>query len=221
MVQIIPAILATDEDTYKQKLDRIVDSGAFEDGWVQIDLMDSKFVENQSVEPEIVGKYKSPLKLEAQLMVAYPEGWIDELINAGVNRIVFPVEDEAGIGERIGHIKNHQIQVGLSLNPETDIEKLEPFLDTIDVVLIMSVHPGFGGQEFLPETIERVKELARLRQRADLNYRIEVDGGINDFVAPDLVQAGADNLVIGSHLIEGDIDENLEKIWEAIKGKAS
>lgn len=217
MVNIIPAILATDETTYKQKLDRIVESQLFNEGWVQIDLMDGKFVDNRSVGVEVISRYPTALKLEAQLMVEDPGVWIDDLGKTPVKRIVFPIEGKEAVQGWIDTIKQYGLEAGLSANPQTAVKKLEPFVDTIDVVLVMSVHPGFGGQEFLPETIDKVTELARMRQKMGLNFLIEVDGGINDFVVKDLVRSGADNLVIGSHLIEGDIDENLEKIWEAIK----
>ncbi len=213
-IQIIPAILATSEKDYAEKLKRIESCVEFTEGWVQIDLMDSMFVQNKSISPEIIAKYPTKLKLEAQLMVEYPENWIDELIKIGVDRIVFPIEDLEGITERVDHIKNHGIQVGISLNPETKVAKVLPFVSTIDLILIMSVQPGFGGQEFIKNSIEKVRKLAEIKQSS--NFVIEVDGGIDDTVVKELVSAGADNLVMGSHLLDGDITENLEKIWEEL-----
>lgn len=213
MVQIIPAILATSEKDYQDKLNKIISSGAFQDGWIQIDLMDNKFVQNRSISPEVIGKYPADLKLEAQLMVEYPENWIDELIKAKVDRIVFPVEDNSGIDQRIKHIKNHQLQVGLSINPQTPVAKVEPFVATIDLILVMSVEPGFGGRPFITDSINKVRQV----KNHGWPVKIEVDGGINEEVVGQLVEAGADYLVIGSHLVEGDIDENLERIWEKIK----
>src|SRR5687767_9744610 len=120
MIQIIPAILATTEEEYKQKIGIVNSSPSLEGGWVQIDLMDNKFVQNKSISADIIGKYPTKLKTEAHLMVEYPEGWIDELVKLGVDRIIFPVEDNEGVSERIKHIKNHDIKVGLSINPETE-----------------------------------------------------------------------------------------------------
>lgn len=214
MLSVIPAILATTEKEYKDKLDKIRACPKLFGGWVQIDLMDSKFVQNKSVTPEALIKYPTDLKIEAQLMVKYPDNWIDDLIKAKVKRIVFPVEDESGVKERVSHIKDHQIEVGLSLNPETDIEKLSPFVSNINLVLIMSVNPGFGGQDFIPGSLEKI---TKIRQKS-WPVKIEVDGGVNEKVVKDLIDAGADNLVIGSHLLEGDISKNLEKIWKAING---
>lgn len=212
MVNIIPAILATSEEEYAQKLKKIEDSGQFENGWVQIDLMDNKFVQNKSIGPEIIAKYPTNLKLEAQLMVEYPENWIDELVKIKVNRIVFPIEDVEGVKQRIQHIKNHGIEVGLSLNPETAVETVAAFVDTIDLVLIMSVSPGFGGQEFIPSSVEKVRKAREI----GWPILIEVDGGVNEGVVRGLAKAGADNLVIGSHLVEGDINENLKKIKQSL-----
>lgn len=196
-MQIIPAILATSEEEYARKLKQIEDS-KFNNNWVQIDLMDNKFVQNRSIGPLVIAKYHTNFKIEAQLMVEYPENWIDELVKIPVTRIVFPVEDVEGVDERITHIKNHGIEVGLSINPETDIETLTPFAGKIDVVLIMSVKPGFGGQEFIPETIEKIKKI----KSKDWPIQIEVDGGVSKQVMPELENAGADSVVVGSHLWE-------------------
>lgn len=214
-IQIIPAILATTEEEYKEKLERIEGSPELAEGWVQIDLMDNKFVQNKSISAEIIAKYPTSLKREVHLMVEYPENWIDELVKVGVERIIFPVEDAEGVLERIKHIKDHGIKVGLSVNPETPVEKISAFIGTIDVVLLMSVRPGFGGQEFIPDTVEKVKRTVILR--SGYKFLVEVDGGVNEEVAKDLAEAGVDSLVIGEHLINGDITENLEKIWESIR----
>ncbi|MCL5784929.1 MAG: ribulose-phosphate 3-epimerase [Patescibacteria group bacterium] len=216
-IQIIPAILAISEEEYCNKLAKIEKNGAFEGGWVQIDLMDNKFVQNQSISADIVAKYPTKLKKEAHLMVEYPENWIDSLVRAGVERIIFPVEDGSGIEERVKHIKDHGIEVGLALNPETPIAKVEPFVAKIETVLIMSVHPGFEGQKFLPEVLEKIGQAVRLRQETGTSFLIEVDGGINERNVWEVAEAGADILVIGSHLIDGNITENLEKIWQALK----
>ena len=214
MVQIIPAILAITEEEYKQKLQKIENSGSFKNGWVQIDLMDNKFVQNQSIGIEVVAKYPTDLKVEAQLMVEYPSNWIDELVKVKVDRIVFPVEDGENIRERLQHIKNHGIEAGLSLNPETQVDVVKPYLDNLDVILIMSVDPGFGGQEFKPEVISKIKELKELRP----DLIVGVDGGVSSENVKQIVESGADYLVIGTHLVEGDIEENLENIWENING---
>jgi|SRR3989344_2516452 len=216
VTQIIPAILATTEEEYAEQLSKIEDSGDFTGGWVHIDLMDNKFVQNTSIRPEIIAKHPADLKLEAHLMVEYPENWIDQLVKISIDRIIFPVEDSSGIEDRIEHIKGHEIAVGLAINPETDIQALEPFIELIDLVLVMGVHPGKQGQQFIPETIDKVRQLSKMREENSANFTIEVDGGISPDNAKLVKDAGASYLVIGSHLTKGDIDENLAEIWEKL-----
>ncbi len=214
MIQIIPAILATSEEEYKEKLNKIRTSPGAK-GWVQIDLMDNKFVQNESIGPDIIAKYPTSLKLEAQLMVEYPENWIDELVKIKVDRIIFPVEDTEGVKERIKHIKNHGIEVGLSLNPETAVDLVEPYLYDLDVVLVMGVNPGFGGQEFIPQVVPKIGQLKTLRP----DLIIGVDGGINETNVKVLYGAGADYLVLGGALFKYDnLEEGLRKILEATHG---
>ncbi|RJP45999.1 MAG: ribulose-phosphate 3-epimerase [Armatimonadetes bacterium] len=216
-IQIIPAILAVTEEEYKDKLDKIRAGSGLAQGWVQIDFMDNKFVQNKSITPDIVARYPINLKKEAHLMVKYPQNWIDDLVKVDIDRVVFPIEDEAGIDERITQLRNHGIQVGLSLNPDTPLAKVEPFVSKIDLLLLLSVQPGFSGQKFIPEVLEKVKEADKFREIN--NYlQIEVDGGIKPEVIREVVQAGADNIVIGGYLTDGDITEHLEKIWEAFTG---
>jgi ribulose-phosphate 3-epimerase len=177
--------------------------------------MDNKFVHNKSVGVDIIKKYPINASVEAHLMVDYPENWIDELVKIGIDRIIFPIEDSEGIDERITHIKNHGLEVGLAVNPETPVAKVESFVDKIDVVLLMSVHPGFGGQEFIPEVLDKVSELVNLQKRA--HFLIEVDGGINQDNIKNLVKAGVNNLAIGEKLIYGDIKKNLEDIQKELQ----
>ncbi len=221
MVQIVPGILATTESEYRQMAGQLDKAGALEGGWVQIDLMDGDFVANKSVSAEVVKKYPLNLQVEVQLMVVDPAGWIEALSGVGVKRFVAPIEtDEAGLDEFFSRCKVKDIEVGLSINPETPVEKIEEYLDILDAVLIMSVEPGFGGQEFIDGSIEKVKALARLR--GTNGFMIEVDGGITLQHVPELIKAGADNLVIGAgRLLEGDLDENLEQFWEATQQIAS
>lgn len=216
-IQIVPAILATTEEEYREILKKIESCPELAEGLIQIDLMDKKFVANESIKPEVIGRNPTKLKQEAHLMVEYPENWIDELIKTDVDRIIFPVEDIEGIEERINHIKNHGKQVGLSLNPETQVQKVQPFVVKLDVVLVMAVNPGFGGQEFIPEVLEKIKEI----KDKTLDVSVGVDGGVTPENAKLIVDAGADYLVVGSHLLEGNIDENLGKFKQALQNSKS
>lgn len=214
MVQIVPAILATSEEEYKRKLTQVQSSPFLAGGWVQLDLMDGKFVQNQSIGIDVIKNYPfGNLKVEAHLMVESLGEWIDKLLKLRIQRIVFPVENESQLDQSIDYVKDHQVEVGLSVNPETPIGTTKPFMGKIDTVLVMSVNPGFGGQEFIRSSIDKVREI----RKNGGSIRIGVDGGINEVVVKELVGAGADYLVIGSHLLRGDIDANLETIWEAIQ----
>lgn len=212
MIQIVPAILATTEEEYTSKLKEIEDSNSFEGGWIQIDLMDNKFVQNKSIGTEVIAKHPTKLKVEAHLMVEYPENWIDELIKIKVSRITFPIEDQAGIKERIAHIKNAGIEVGVVLNPETSTDLVKDIVADLDSVIVMSVKPGFAGQDFIKEVLLKAGELKKLRS----DIWIGIDGGVSLDNAREIKEAGFDYLVIGSHLLEGDIEQNLEKFWEVL-----
>lgn len=214
MVQIIPTLFSTTEEAYKERIKKLEESNFLEDGWVQLDLMDNKFVPNLSIGLDTVKKYPLKYHIEAQLMVENPDEWIPGLLELRVERIIFPVEIKADFEKLILQIKNAGVAAGLSINPETDIEKLEPYLDKIDAVLFMSVKPGLEGQEFSSATFDKIKEVKRKKPQMLLG----VDGGIKDVNAKRLVEAGADYLAIGSFLFSGDIDENIEKIWESISG---
>ena len=215
MTHIVPTLLATTESSYKEAVDKIESSALFKDGWVQIDLMDNKFVPNKSIGLDVLSKYPFSGQKEAQLMVEDPLNWVDKLVALQFSRIIFPVE-VGNTEEIIQKIKSYDIQVGISLNPETSVDKVIPFLDKIDAVLFMSVHPGFQRQEFIPETLNKIKELTKLRDGN--KFLIEVDGGITPELARGLLDVGVDNLAVGSRLFNGDIQENMEKFWEAING---
>lgn len=218
MVQIIPAILATTEEDYKSKLSKIEGSVPLKGGWVQIDLMDNKFVQNKSVNADVVKKFPTKLKIEAHLMVENPYIWVSSLLDFPIKRFIMPIElSKEILDSSIGLIRAlSNVDIGFSLNPETPVDKLKEYLEVADSILIMSVHPGFGGQNFIPETVAKVKDVAGLRKDNSLEFLIGVDGGVNKEVAKDLARNGADYLVLGSHLLKGDIDENIEQIWEAI-----
>jgi ribulose-phosphate 3-epimerase len=210
-VTLVPAILATNEEEYKHKLDKITAAPELSHGWMQVDIADNKFVANQTVGPDVISKYLTNLKIEAQLMVAYPGDWIDQLVKINVKRIIIPFEvDIDGLQDKLNQVRGMGLQIGISLNPETPVEKIGPYMSTIDAVLVMSVHPGFGGQEFLPETIERVRAL----KSWGTEVKIGVDGGVTPENAHQLIMAGADYLVVGSHLLEGDVNENIRRFQQ-------
>ena len=218
MVQIIPAILSPTEADYDRDISRYSGSRAFQDGWVHIDFMDNVFVPNKSIDAGSSAKYPISLHKEAHIMVAHPKEWIDGLISANFERIIFHVEAEDDKNECIDYIKGKGVQAGLAINNATPIAKLEPFLGKTDMVLIMSVVPGFQGQPFIPESLDRIKKLVQMRTNGNFSFKIGIDGAVKDTNAKEIADSGADFITIGSYLLKGDIDENLETVWEKING---
>ena len=202
------------EEDYSKDIDRYQSALSFKEGWVHIDFMDNIFVPNKSIKPPVVIKYPTNLHKEAHLMVSHPTEWIDSLIEANFERVIFHIESADDILETIEQIKDMGIKVGLAINGDTPIERLEPFMGKIDTVLIMSIIPGFQGQLFIQESLDKIKKI----KSKNWPVQIAVDGAVNDQNARELVEAGADKLIIGSFLLKGDVDENLERIWEVIKG---
>ncbi|MBI2012047.1 ribulose-phosphate 3-epimerase [Candidatus Daviesbacteria bacterium] len=212
MVQIIPAILDKTSEDFEKHINQLKGSEAFKEGWVHFDFADNEFVPNHTIGIDMVKQFPISLKKEAHLMVAHPLEWVEGLKKAEFDRVIFHFESKDDIQECIKEIKNLGMEVGIALNNETKIEKLEPFQDKIDLVLIMAIVPGFQGQPFLPHSLEKIKKL----KEKNWPVGISVDGAIRDENAKQFVEAGVDYLVIGSFLLKGYIDENVEKIWEAI-----
>lgn len=214
MSEIIPAVLSVTEDLYAATLKRLEESGLFDEATIQIDFADGEFVQNTTVDLEIVSKHPTSLKKEAHLMVTDPGEWVEDLAAQKFERVIWHIEvGETATVMELG--RNLQMQVGLALNPETPVSAVEPFLAEIDVVQIMAIKPGFQGQQFIPESLEKIRQLVQMRK--DLKFVISVDGGINRKNIKEIMEAGADRLVIGSALLEGDLDENLEALWEELR----
>lgn len=209
MTTIIPAILAKTKEDFQKDLSNLLNSKNLSSGWVHIDFMDNIFVPNKSIEPEDITDIDfGNLKKEAHLMVKEPASWIKRLIDQQFARIIIHVE--IATKEDIELIKQQGVEVGLAINPETPIEKLDPFTDDIDTILVMGVHPGFQGQTFIPDTLDRIRQLALQ------GLALEVDGAVKDINAKEIVEAGADILISGSFLIQGNPDENLKKIKKSL-----
>jgi ribulose-phosphate 3-epimerase len=214
MIQIIPAILVPSEKQYQENLDKLSSCEALKDGWVHIDFADNIFVPNETIKPEIVGKYPSGFKKEAHLMVSHPLEWIEKCIEAGFERVIFHIESEDNIDECIEKIKSRGLEVGLAISKDTAVEKVVPFKDKIDIILIMTIVAGFQGQAFIPAALEKV----RLLKTENSSIKIGVDGAVKDENAKEIVESGVDFMISGSYLLMGNTDENLERLWEAING---
>lgn len=214
MVQIIPSILATSEEQYQKDLSKLSSAPSLKGNWIHIDFADNKFVQNKTIEPEVVVKFPTNFRKEAHLMIFHPKDWIERLVKAGFERIIFHIESEDEPNELIYNIKKMGLGVGIAVKMDTDILRLEPFINKIDLIVVMSIIPGFQGQPFIIQSLDRIKQI----RNKNWPVKIEVDGSVNDTDIKAIMDAGTDLAVVGSFLLKGDPEENLEKLWEVIRG---
>lgn len=203
-IEIAPSLLAADFYSLKDSLKPFNDAQI---KYLHFDVMDGNFVENISFGPLVLKSIKNHFDfiMDVHLMINNPLKYYQEFINAGAGIITFHYETLKDDNERLNLIKEVQKQnilAGVSIKPQTDINLLKPLLSDIDLVLVMSVEPGFGGQKFLESALDKVKTLARIKKELNLHFLIEVDGGINNTNAASLIKAGADILVSGSYLFK-------------------
>lgn len=197
MVKISPSILAADFSRLGEEMTAIQAAGA---DWVHIDVMDGAFVPNISfgaIVYSCVRKHCS-LPFDVHLMINDPIRYLDDFAKAGADLITIHVEATDKVAETLSAIKDRKIATGLSIKPGTPVEAIREYLPLCDLVLVMSVEPGFGGQKYMPSAADKIRELVRLRNEMGLHYEIEVDGGINAETARYCIDAGVDVLVAGS-----------------------
>ena len=200
-----PSLLAADFSKLREEIQEVEKCGA---EYLHLDVMDGNFVPNISYGAPVISAIRpySNLVFDVHLMVEEPDRFIKDFVGAGADIITVHVEATKHLHRTIQLIKSYGKKVGVSLNPATPIETLKHVINDIDMVLIMSVNPGFGGQAFIPETVNKIKELRNLYPEID----IEVDGGINDKTVEAIKEAGANVLVAGSYLFSGNYKEKIE-----------
>ncbi|MEN2766495.1 ribulose-phosphate 3-epimerase [Ornithinibacillus xuwenensis] len=197
MIKIAPSILSADFSILGAEIEDVDKGGA---DYIHVDVMDGKFVPNITIGPLIVEaiKPKTSLPLDVHLMIENPDNYIQAFAKAGASIITVHQEATVHLHRTIQLIKVAGVKAGVALNPATPVEMIRDILGDLDLVLIMTVNPGFGGQSFIPQTIEKIKQVAKWREQYNLSFEIEVDGGVNGSTAKECVEAGAEVLVAGS-----------------------
>ena len=211
-IQISPSILSADFSQLGTEIKRLEEGGA---DMIHVDVMDGHFVPNLTIGPPVIKALRKhcSLKFDVHLMISPVHKYIEAYSEAGADIITIHPEATNDLEASLSKISELKKKVGVSLNPETEVSVIAKYLHKIDLVLIMSVNPGFGGQKFMPEVLTKIKELKKIQTEKDLNFDIEIDGGINFENSKKAIKAGANILVSGTTIFKsnnGDIKKNIE-----------
>ena len=214
-IKISPSILSADFSQLGTEIKKLEEGGA---DMIHVDVMDGHFVPNLTIGPPVIKALRnySTLPFDVHLMISPVHKYIKDYADAGADIITIHPEATENLEESINLIKKLNKKIGLSLNPDTSINIIKKFLPSIDLVLIMSVYPGFGGQKFIPEVIDKIKELKNIKEKQNIKFDIEVDGGIDFKNSKLVVEAGANILVSGTTIFKNN-DGNIKKNIETLK----
>ena len=219
MIIFEPSILSADMANLGDQVRQVQDTGT---SIVQVDVMDGQFVPNLTFGPMVIRALRPlvDLKLDAHLMIVEPERFIDEFAASGADRIIVHQETCPNLADTLQHIRSLGVEAGVTLNPETPLDLIADVLPYADVVQVMTVHPGFGGQSFLEDQLTKIRQLRSMLAQRGLSIPIAVDGGINESTAPLAAEAGASILIAGSSVFNAKrtVAENLAALNASVAG---